>query len=97
MSAESHAFHINVNGEGGGYITGPRRDGDVLAVSPESRRDNEAFPMIGPAREGLFHSQIRVHDAFGYWPTRSFRTSEAVAEAYLALYQSIEGIREIEA
>lgn len=96
-SSTSHAFHINVNGEGGSYIVGPRRSGDVLAVSPECRRDNAAFPMIGPAQEGLFHARIRVHDAFGYWPVRSFRASEAVAEAYVSLYRTVGGSRGIEA
>ena len=92
-SANSHAFHIYVNGGGGSFISGPRRDGDVLDVSPEGRRDNEAFPMVGLAEEGLIHKRIRVQDAFGYWPIRSFRASEAVAEAYLALYETLGGCR----
>ena len=96
-SSPSHAFHINVNGAGGSFIVGPRRSPDVLAVSPECRRENAAFPMVGPAEEGLLHSRIRVADAFGYWPVRSFRASEAVAEAYLALYQTLGGNRGIEA
>ena len=96
-SRTSHAFHIKVNGAGGSFIVGPRRDADVLDVSPEGRRDNAAFPMVGPAEEGLLHARIRIPDAFGYWPVRSFRASEAVAEAYLALYQTLGGSRGIEA
>ena len=92
-SDTSHAFHLNVDGGGGGYIVGPQRDDNLIAVSPECRRDNDAFPMVGRPREGLFHARIRVHDAFGYWPARSFRASEAIAEAYLSLYRSLGGGR----
>ena len=90
-SSTTHAFHINVNGGGGSYIVGPLRHGNVLAASPECRRDNTAFPMIGKPQEGLFHARIRVADAFAYWPTRSFRASEATAEAYLSLYRTLGG------
>ncbi len=90
-SGTTHAFHMNVNGGGGSYIVGPLRDGPVLAASRESRRDNTAFPMVGKPQESLFHARIRVDDAFGYWPTRSFRASEAAAEAYLSLYRTLGG------
>ena len=96
-SGTSHAFHMNVNGEGGSYIVGPQRDGNLIAVSPECRRDNDAFPMVGEPREGLFHARIRVADAFGYWPARSFRASEAAAEAYLSLYETLGGRRHADA
>ena len=92
-SDTSHAFHLSVNGGGGSYIVGPQRHENLITVSPECRRDNDAFPMVGLVQEGLFHARIRVHDAFGYWPARSFRTSEAVAEAYLPLYRSLGGSR----
>ena len=92
-SDTSHAFHLNVNGGGRSYIVGPQRHDNLITVSPECRRDNDAFPMVGPVQEGLFHARIRVHDAFGYWPARSFRASEAVAEAYLSLYRSLGGTR----
>ena len=92
-SDTSHAFHLNVNGGGGSYIVGPQRHDNLIAVSPECRRDNDAFPMVGPVQEGLFHARIRVYDAFGYWPARSFRASEPVAEAYLSLYRALGGGR----
>ena len=94
-SGTTHAFHLNVNGGGGSYIVGPERDGSVFAVSPECRRDNAAFPMVGEAKEGLFHARIRVADAFGYWPARSFRASETIAESYLSLYRTLGGRRSV--
>ena len=90
-SGTTHAFHINVIGGGGSYLVGPLRHGNLLAASPECRRDNTAFPMVGKPQEGLFYARIRVADAFGYWPTRSFRASEATAEAYLSLYRTLGG------
>ena len=36
-------------------------------------------------------ARIRVHDAFGYWPMRSFRTSESVASSYLDFYRTLGG------
>ena len=93
ISGASNAFHIRVNGGGGSYIIGPRRDGDLIATSAECRRDNDRFPMVGPPQEGLLHARIRLQDAFGYWPARSFRASEALAESYLALYTGLGGGR----
>lgn len=88
----THAFHLDVNGYGRSFLTGPAGgNGSLIAVSPECRRDNPSFPMIGRPMEGLFHARIRVDDAFGYWPVRSFRASENTAEAYLALYRSMGG------
>ena len=94
-SDNSHAFYLNVNAGGGSRIVGPRNNkGNLLAVSAECSRDNAAFPMVGEIQEGLVHARIRVADAFGYWPARSFRASEQVAQAYLTLYRTLGGRRE---
>ncbi len=87
----SHAFYIHVNGGGGSYLVGPYDN--LISVSNECRRNTPSFPMMGEPQEGLFHSRIRIHDAFGYWPVRSFRASETIAEAYLSLYKSMGGQR----
>ena len=70
----------------------PKYD-NVLAVGEECRRRVDTFPTVGPARECLLDARIRVHDAFGYWPVRSFRVSEEAAEAYERLYQIRGGMR----
>jgi predicted amidohydrolase len=93
-SVTSHAFYLNVNAGGGSRIVAPRNGEDsLLAVSPECRRDNAAYPMVGQIQEGLVHARIRVSDAFGYWPMRSFRASEQAARAYLSLYRTLGGGR----
>ena len=89
----SHAFYVYANGEGRSYIAGPQRNNNLIAVSSECRRDIPSFPMIGDHGECLVHANIRIHDAFGYWPVRSYRTSEATAAAYVALYESMGGQR----
>lgn len=89
----SHSFYLRVDATGRSFITCPEKGKKLLAVSAESRRDNPSFPMVGKVQESLFWSNIRVHDAFGYWPVRSFRASERTAEAYVALYQSRGGSR----
>jgi hypothetical protein len=86
-----HAFYLRVNGGGGSSIVGPRKRHNLLAVSAECRRNNPAFPMVGPPSECLLHAEVRIHDAFGYWPVRSFRASEAAAAAYLQLYRRLGG------
>ncbi len=88
-----HAFYLRVNGGGGSSIVGPGKYDNLVAVSDECRRDNPSFPMVGPPGECLLDAEIRLHDAFGYWPGRSFRASEAVARAYLRLYRSLGGGR----
>ena len=92
-SVTSHAFYIHVNGDGGSTISSPAKYNNILAVSDECRRDNPAFPMCGKPVECLLHANIRLHDAFGYWPIRSYRVSEQAAEAYLQLYQTLGGAR----
>jgi len=92
----SHAFYINVNGGGGSYIAGPQKYNNLLAVSPECHKDVSTYPNVGPPVEALIHAQIRVHDAFGYWPVRSFRASEEVAKSYLALYKAKGGKRSLD-
>jgi len=89
----SHAFYVHVNGGGGSFIAGPQKFNNLIAVSPECRRDVPTFPMVGEPVEGLLHARLRIHDAFGYWPVRALRASEAVAEAYLALYKAMGGRR----
>ena len=87
----SHAFYVHVNGGGGSHITGPQKHNNVIAVSPECRRDNDTSAMVGPPTESLIDAKLRIHDAFGYWPTRSFRSSEQTAQAYLDLYKAMGG------
>jgi len=89
----SHAFYIHVNGGGGSYIAGPQKFNNLLAVSAECQRDSKTFPQVGPAQECLLHAEVRIADAFGYWPVRSFRASEEVAVSYLGLYRAMGGSR----
>ena len=90
-TSTSHAFYVNVNGGGGSYISGPQKFDNVLDISSECRRDNPSFPMVGKPVECLIEASLRIHDAYGYWPVRSFRASEEVAEAQTALYKSLGG------
>jgi hypothetical protein len=92
-TSTSHAFYMNINGGGGSYIAGPQKFNNLFAVSDECKRTNPAFPMIGTPVECLLESRIRIADAYGYWPVRSFRASEEVAAAQLALYRSLGGTR----
>ncbi len=89
----SHAFYLHVNGGGGSYLASPHKYDNLLATSLESRRDNPAFPMVGEPVECLLHANLRIHDAFGYWPVRSFRVSEESARAYVDLYRARGGSR----
>jgi hypothetical protein len=89
----SHAFYVHVNGGGGSHITSPHKFHNRVTVSPECRRDNPSFPMVGPPVEALIHARIRVHDAFGYWPVRALRSSEQVAQSYADLYKAMGGTR----
>lgn len=89
----SHAFYVSINGGGGSCIAGPQKFDNVLAVSSECQRDVATFPSVGPAQECLLDAKIRVWDAFGYWPVRSFRASEEVAAAQRALYRAKGGQR----
>jgi len=90
-TSTSHAFYIRVNGGGGSYIAGPAKHDNLLAVSAECRRDVPSFPNVGEPQECLFDANIRVHDAYGCWPMRSFRASEEVAASYVALYRAMGG------
>ena len=89
----SHAFYLHVNGGGGSYLASPHKYDNLLETSLESRRDNPAFPMVGEPVECLLHANLRIHDAFGYWPVRSFRVSEESARAYVDLYRARGGSR----
>lgn len=89
----SHAFYLRTNGGGGSCLIGPDKFNNVLTVSTECQRSTPTFPMVGPPQNCLFDKKIRLHDAFGYWPTRSFRASESVAEAYVSLYRARGGKR----
>ncbi len=86
-----HAFYLKVNGGGGSCLVSPHKFDNILAASDECRRDQPAFPLAGAPGECLLASRIRVHDAFGYWPVRSFRVSEDVARAYVDLYRGLGG------
>ena len=92
-ATSSHAFYLHVNGAGGSYLVSPHKYDNLFDTSLESRRDNAAFPMIGEPVECLLHANLRIHDAFGYWPVRSFRLSEASARAYIDLYRARGGSR----
>jgi predicted amidohydrolase len=92
-TSTSHAFYLRVNGGGGSCLVSPSKFENVLAVSSECRRTVSTFPMVGPPEACLFDKKIRLHDAFGYWPKRSFRASESVAEAYVSLYRARGGTR----
>jgi len=89
----SHAFYVHVNGGGGSFIMGPQKYDNLVAVSAECERGSPSFPQVGQPRECLLHENIRIADAFGYWPVRSFRASEEAASAYLALYESLGGTK----
>jgi predicted amidohydrolase len=89
----SHAFYVRANGGGESGIAGPQKGGNIIAISDECGRDAPSFPMVGEPLECLVASRIRMHDAFGYWPVRSFRASEQVARAYVQLYRAYGGAR----
>ena len=89
----SNAFYIHVNGTGGSYLVSPHKYDNILDMSLESRRENTAFPMIDEAVECLIHANLRIHDAFGYWPARSYRVSEEAARTYIDLYRARGGSR----
>jgi hypothetical protein len=91
ITRTSHAFYVHVNGGGGSYIAGPQKYDNLLAVSAECRRDARSFPMVDEPQECLVHHKIRIWDAYGYWPVRSFRASEDTAAAYANLYRSMGG------
>ncbi len=88
---QTHAFYMNLNAGGGSFIAGPQTKGNLITVSDECRRDNPNAPAVDDPRECLMQARIRVHDAFGYWPMRSFRTSESVASSYLDFYRTLGG------
>ncbi len=88
-----HAFYLHVDGGGGGYIAGPHRKAEPLAVCSECRRGNPSDPQVGKPEEGLFHTRLQMREAFGYWPTRAYRASEEIASAYSSLYRSMGGRR----
>ncbi len=92
-TSTSHAFRLCISGGGGSYIAGPQKFDNVIAVSAECRRDVRTFPMVGPPHECLVDAKVRIWDAFGYWPVRSFRTSEEVASAQVGLYRALGGRR----
>jgi hypothetical protein len=87
-TGSSHAFYLHVSG-GGANIASPQKNGKSMVEY------NKWVSESGEVRESLCHKKIRVHDAFGYWPTRSFRASEETARSYLALYRSMGGRRAI--
>ncbi len=89
----AHAFYIHVNGGGGSFVSGPEKGDDLLAVSEESARSCPSFPAVGTVRECLIAATIDPEEAYGYWPVRSFRASEQIADAYCRLYRTMGGKR----
>ena len=79
---------------GGSYIAGPQKHDNLITVSRECRRDSKSFPQVGLVEECLLNAKIRIADAFGYWPVRSFRASEQIASSYLDLYKAMGGLRQ---
>lgn len=65
-------------------------DGHVVADGAKVHSCEPAFPNVGEPGECLLDARIRVHDAFGCWPVRSFRASEQAA-AYVQLYRCLGG------
>ncbi len=92
---DTHAFYMNVNAGGGSYIAGPQTKGNLIVASNECGPDNPNAPMVGKPAEDFIHSNIRIHDAFGYWPMRSFRASESVARVYVDLYRQLGGRQQL--
>ena len=90
-SRQTHAFHMLVNAGGGSFLVSPEREAELLAASEESRSGNPRSPSVGEPAECFFHANVRIHDAFGYWPARAFRASESVARAYAELYREMGG------
>ena len=88
---DTHAFYMNLNAGGGSYVAGPQTKGNLIVASSECRPDNPNAPMVGKPAETFIHSNIRIHDAFGYWPMRSLRTSESVARSFVDLYRQLGG------
>jgi predicted amidohydrolase len=95
VTRSAHAFYIHVNGGGGSFISVPQKPEKLLAVSEECSRNSPSFPMVGTPRECLIDATINSEEAYGYWPVRSFRASEDVADAYCRLYRAMGGKREI--
>jgi predicted amidohydrolase len=94
----SHAFYVHVSGGGGSFIAGPVKTGpektqNLLAVAEEIESSDPSTGETLPPRECLVHNTVRIHDAFGYFPQRSFRMSEEIAERYYALYRACGGHR----
>jgi hypothetical protein len=90
-TSTSHAFRLCISGGGGSYIAGPQKFDNVIVISAECRRDVRTFPMVGPPHECLVDAKVRIWDAFGYWPVRSFRASEEVASTQVGLYRALGG------
>jgi hypothetical protein len=82
----AHAFYLHVSGAGG-YIASPQN------YDPAPVEYCRWVSPSGDTAESLFHKRIRVHDAFGYWPVRSFRASEQAAASYVSLYRALGGTR----
>ena len=93
VTSESAVMSNNVSINGRSYIAGPQKCNNLIATSAEARRNSPSFPLVGPPQECLLDAKIRIADAFGYWATRSFRASETIAAAYVALYRSLGGRR----
>jgi predicted amidohydrolase len=87
----NHAFYLRASAGGGSYIVGPQKFNNLITISSESMLTSVPGGIVGNPEEELIHAQIRIHDAFGYWPIRSYRASESIAEAYDHLYRAMGG------
>jgi hypothetical protein len=85
-TGSSYAFYLHISGSGGN-IASPQN------YNKSAVEYNNWVGQSGETYESLCHKRIRVHDAFGYWPVRSFRASEQVAQSYLTLYKAMGGTR----
>jgi predicted amidohydrolase len=87
----SHTFYMNLNAWGGSFIVSPLKK--LLDVSAECKNSVKTFPNVDKPQDCMIEANIRVANAFGYWPARSFRASEQAAKAYMHLYKAMGGTR----
>ncbi|GAA3412119.1 carbon-nitrogen hydrolase family protein [Paenibacillus hodogayensis] len=90
-TATTHAFYLRAATDGGSYVIGPKKFDNLLAISSECKLTDSPGELAGAPAEELVVATIRTHDAFGYWPVRAYRASEAIAEAYEQLYRTMGG------
>ncbi len=93
-TANHHCVHMHSSAGGGSFIAAPKgRSAEIIASSSCVNRNNSSFPMVGKPQEELVHGTVRTHNAFGYWPVRSLKSSAGIEKAYIALYKEYGGKR----